>query len=340
MFHTIDKSWTVTARERLDVFLRRELLLLIQEGKEASNSKIRRLIIAGSVNVNGRVCKTPAFELHKGSTVSVHLDEEKFFFEKKPDDIDFVLTSENVLFEDENIIVVNKPAFFPTEETIVKGRGNMHQAVIDYLWKKNPSLRNPPYAGIMHRLDRETSGTLLFTKTRAANKAVHDMFENHTAVKTYRAVCFTDGGKSSSFKSKSSSGFYGKTLEPGMTFCVENYIGRISAKSQTCMMGELAENRGGLYARTDFEVVKKVSDKKYGNLYYIDCTLLTGRTHQIRVHLSGAGFPIVGDELYGAKCGFEQNGSRIMLHSKSLKFQHPVTGETVLVEAPLPHLFE
>ena len=71
---------------------------------------------------------------------------------------------EAVLFEDENLIFINKPAFFPVEQTITGSRANLHDAVVDYLWKRNPSLPNPPYAGIMHRLDRTTSGLILFTK--------------------------------------------------------------------------------------------------------------------------------------------------------------------------------
>ncbi|MBR1912111.1 MAG: hypothetical protein IJ828_07115 [Treponema sp.] len=135
------------------------------------------------------------------------------------------------MFEDDAIIVVNKPAFLPTEETIVNGRENIHQAVVDYLWKKNPSLRNPPYAGIMHRLDRETSGALLFTKTRVVNAAVHNMFEMHAAKKTYRAVC--------SF-SKNCEG----TKKEGDSFTMDNYIGRISPKSQACKMGLICEAMG------------------------------------------------------------------------------------------------
>ena len=166
-----------SAPGRLDDFLREELPGAIQ--KEISNSKIRRLIISGSVRVNDEQTRLPAFRLRQGSHVAVSIDEEKLFFEKAPNDISFELTEKDVLFEDDAIIVVNKPAFFPTEAGIVGSRDNLHAAVIRYLWAKNPSLKNPPYAGIMHRLDRETSGVILFTKSRAANKGCHDMFENH-----------------------------------------------------------------------------------------------------------------------------------------------------------------
>lgn len=312
----LKRIWTVTEPSRLDDFLRKELPLIMDS--ELSNSKIRRFIISGNITVNGRQCRIPSYDLRKGSTVQVLIDEQKFFFEKKPDDIDFTLTQKDVLFEDDSIIVVNKPAFLPTEETIVNGRGNMHKAVVDYLWKKNPALRNPPYAGIMHRLDRETSGVLLFTKTRSVNNAVHEMFEKHTARKTYRAVCTLTGTKS----------------VPD-NFTVDNFIGRISPKSQACKMGLLEESRGGLHSHTEFCICAKEK-----NLYYIDCHLLTGRTHQIRVHLSLSGLPIMGDELYGGKEGIAELNGRIMLHAYSLEFNHPVTQEPVTVKAPLPKYFE
>ncbi|MBQ0039281.1 MAG: RluA family pseudouridine synthase [Treponema sp.] len=305
------KIWTIEKKCRLDEFLRKELPSLFP-GKDVSNSKIRRLIVAGSIYVNGRQCRIPAYDLFPKSKVCAEIDEEKLFFEKQPQDIDFVLTEQNVLYEDDSIIIVDKPAFIPTEGTIVESRKSMHSCVVDYLWKKNPALRNPPYVGIMHRLDRETSGVLLFTKTRQVNKAVSDMFQNHTAMKTYRAVAT---GNPNNCKKQ---------------FVIENYIGRITAKSARCKIGPLSESRGGQYAKTEFETVGSNNSKLFFN-----CRLFTGRTHQIRVHLSGAGYPLLGDTLYGGK-----EDHRIMLHAMSLEFPHPVTGQIMTVEAPLPDGFD
>lgn len=318
------KIWTVDEKCRLDEFLRIHLPLLFEgEEKNVSNSKIRRLIVAGCIFVEGRQCRIPSFMLKPKSKVCAEIDEDRFFFEKKPDDLDFTLTEENVLFEDDSIIVVNKPAFIPTEGTIVESRKSMHSCVVEYLWKKNPSLRNPPYAGIMHRLDRETSGVLLFTKNRQVNKAVSDMFQNHSAVKTYRAVSSFSAGRTSSMGNSRS------LMSKGSSFTVENFIGRISAKSAACRMGELSEGRGGQYAKTRFTVV----DVKEGK-FFIECRLFTGRTHQIRVHLSLKGLPILGDTLYGGT-----SHERIMLHAMSLEFPHPVTGQNMKVESPLPDGF-
>lgn len=341
------KSWIVPSAApsastggRLDAFLRERIPPLLPEGTALSNAKLRRFIIAGGIWVDGRECRRPAFILRPGSRVRAEIDLERLFYEKDPGDIDFTLTERDVLFEDDSIIVVNKPAFLPSEGTVVEGRGSMHRAVIDYLWRRNPSLRNPPYAGIMHRLDRETSGALLFTKTRQVNKAVHDAFEGHLVKKCYRAVTGCS-------RQERLAG-----LELPCRFSVDNFIGRVSPKGQACRMGELAPERGGLHAHTDFTLVcgkpqeplfpqKPLSPQKPqgDGLYYFDCRLGTGRTHQIRLHLALSGFPIVGDELYGGSPGFAENGGRIMLHARLLAFPHPVTGETVSCEAPLPALF-
>jgi len=305
------KKFLSTSTVSLNEFLKSELCKVEElSDHEISNSKIRRLIIAGCVSVNGRTVTRPGFELRGRSTVDCEIDIEKFFFEKQPDDIDFTLTEKDVLFEDDFIICVNKPAFLPVEQTIVGNRKNLHDCVVDYLWKKNPSLRNPPYAGIMHRLDRETSGVILFTKQRTANKSIFEQFEKHTITKTYIAVACGVPNKKQ--------------------WTVENTIGRISAKSQAAKWGSLPESRGGLYAKTSFQCSEKKSDS---SLTLVHCGLFTGRTHQIRVHLSESGFPILGDTLYGGK-----PYDRIMLHSDKLVFKHPVTGEEMTVSSDFSDL--
>ena len=294
--------------QRIDDFLREKLPEKIKSenpDKEAiiSNSKIRRLIISGCVSVNRKSVVRPAFELRGKSAVTIEFDPEKFFYEKQPDDITFEVSDDDVLFENDNLIFINKPAFFPVEQTITGNRDNLHDAVVRYLWKRNPELRNPPYVGIMHRLDRETSGVILFTKTRAVNKEIHEMFENHSFIKEYIAVVTQKDSSKQNLR---------HTLTPGCTFTVEKYIGRITGKSQAGKWGSLPEEKGGLYSKTDFQVL--TAEKRGNTMFYsIRCILYTGRTHQIRVHLSEAGLPILGDELYGG-----QKASRLHLHSSRL----------------------
>ena len=325
-------TFRIESKTRLDIFLRSELAQAVSAYVEKSaavslsNSKIRRMIVAGAVSVDGLQIRRPSYELLRGQTVCVEFDEEKFFFEKQADDIAFEMTAADVLYEDDDLIAVNKPVFLPTEETIVGGekRDCLHAAVVRYLWAKS-ALRNPPYVGIMHRLDRETSGVILFTKSRAVNAAVHEMFEKRSVQKIYRTVC--------AISKKTGRTQESLRLEKGSTFFVENHIGRISPKSARAKWGALNAAQGGLYARTDFTVLERTV---IGGIpaAKIEARPLTGRTHQIRVHLASIGLPILGDTLYGAP-----EYKRTMLHAQSLSFQHPVSGKAITVSTPLPNEF-
>lgn len=297
---------------RLDELLRKELPERFSTEEAAcgfSNSKIRRLIVAGAVSVNGRTVTRPAFELKPCSKVNVLFDSTRFFFEKQPDDIKFEVTPEAVLYEDENYIFINKPAFFPVEQTITGTRDNLHDAVVRYLWAKNPELRNPPYAGIMHRLDRETSGVILFTKKRQVNKQVSEVFQSHSFTKKYFAV--VEAGE--------------KDLVPGQSFTVEMHMARVSSKSQAGKWGKVPpQAKDAQYSRTDFTIVRPLTIENH-KCMLVECNLFTGRTHQIRVHLSSRGLPILGDTLYGGT-----PASRIYLHSSELSC------ELFAVKSPCP----
>lgn len=322
-------KFNTSQTERLDQFLRRELPAAVVECAQSaciettrlsdtdkttfSNSKIRRLILAGAVKVNGRPVLRPAFELRGHSLVEVHFEAEKFFYEKQPDDAVFEMSDQALLYEDDNLIFVNKPADFPVEQTITGNRANLHDALVDYLWKRNPALRNPPYVGIMHRLDRTTSGVIMFTKTRAVNKEVSEIFQRHDLTKQYLAVVEAPRG--------------GPIRGVGDAFSVEMTMGRISGKSQQGKWGQLAEVRGGQYSKTDFRVLRQLTVEGRKCLL-IECSLYTGRTHQIRVHLASQGLPILGDTLYGGN-----SASRLYLHAAHLAFS--LNDKKYDVSAPL-----
>ena len=363
---------TVQSAATLNDFLRKELPKFLQgqnegradcvQGQNAarekaalSNSKIRRLLFSGNVMVaasperkvsqaqNGGkkasqaqnqrggffVCKNPAFSLKKNARVKVSLDQEKFFYEKQSDDIKFELDSSRVLYEDDAIIVVNKPPRFPTEPTFVQDRDNLRAAVIRYLHKKIGLEKNPPYCGIVHRLDRDTSGVILFSKRRDCNAALFAAFDSsrleeglasqgRAAKKIYVAVC--EPAAPSGLES---------SLRIGSSFSVQNYLGRVSLKSQAAKWGFVPKEKGGKFARTDFKVLEKS-----GGRFFVQAELFTGRTHQIRVHLSQRGLPILGDQLYGGA-----QAERIFLHALSLELPHPLTGKPLRFEAPLPPEF-
>ena len=328
-----------------------------------SNSKIRRLIFSQNVFVdaggghkasqaqNARrdknalqaqeggffVCKNPAFALHKDARVKVLFDPQKFFFQKQTGDIQFELDDSRVLYEDDAIIVVNKPPHFPTEPTFVQDRDNLRDAVVRYLHKKIGLDKNPPYCGIVHRLDRDTSGAILFSKRRDCNAALFAAFDSsgaeagslglakdsrvkrgndnvgRAAKKIYVAVC----ERAASLRLANDS------------FSVQNYLGRVSGKSQAAKWGSVPKEKGGKFARTDFKILKEE-----GGRVLVQAELWTGRTHQIRVHLSQSGLAILGDELYGGRAA-----ERIFLHALTLELPHPLTGEALRFEAPLPPEF-
>ena len=323
-----------------------------------SNSKIRRLIFSQNVFVcpNGSqaqdarrapnhkasqakdgggffLCKNPAFSLKKNARVKVLFDKEKFFYEKQNGDIEFELNDSRVLYEDDAIIVVNKPPHFPTEATFAQDRDNLRAAVIRYLHKKIGLDKNPPYCGIVHRLDRDTSGAILFSKKRTCNAALFAAFDSseaesggssglagnlRAAKKIYVAVCEPAG----------SSGL-ANSFRVGQEFSVQNYLGRVSGKSQAAKWGFVPKEKGGKFARTDFKILEEK-----GGRFFVEAELFTGRTHQIRVHLSQKGLPILGDVLYGGRAA-----ERIFLHARYLELPHPESGEPLRFEAPLPPEF-
>lgn len=356
-----------------------------REKAALSNSKIRRLLFSGNVMVaasperkalqdqNGGkkalqaqnqrggffVCKNPAFSLKKNARVKVSLDQEKFFYERQNDDIKFELDSSRVLYEDDAIIVVNKPPRFPTEPTFVQDRDNLRAAVIRYLHKKIGLEKNPPYCGIVHRLDRDTSGVILFSKRRDCNAALFAAFDSsrleeggaNVVGKTKRAAGSLGLGSSlRSAQERAAKKIYVAVCEPaasfglakdfvqgqkagafkvGDNFSVQNYLGRVSLKSQAAKWGFVPKEKGGKFARTDFKVLEKS-----GGRLFVQAELFTGRTHQIRVHLSQRGLPILGDQLYGGA-----QAERIFLHALSLELPHPLTGKPLRFEAPLPPEF-
>lgn len=332
--------FVVQKETALNDFLRSELPKALDAGLAAesksglSNSKIRRLIFSQNVSVDAGggffVCKNPSFALRKNARVQVLFDQEKFFFQKKNDDIEFELDGSRVLFEDDAIIVVNKPPHFPTEPTFVQDRDNLRSAVVRYLHKKIGLDKNPPYCGIVHRLDRDTSGVILFSKRRDCNAALFKAFDSsglendggaasqeRVAKKVYVALCERGG----------SLGLANDSA--GKEFSVRNYLGRVSGKSQAAKWGSVPKEKGGKFARTDFKILKEK-----GGRCLIEARLLTGRTHQIRVHLSQSGLPILGDVLYGGRAA-----ERIFLHAFALELPHPESGEPLRFEAPLPDEF-
>jgi RluA family pseudouridine synthase len=293
---------------RLDTALAEWLPRML--GRPVSKAKVRKLIMAGAVDINGRGARSAAIPLSTGMTIYVRVDARRLFADETSRDREFVLTQDQILFEDADLIVVNKPAGLPLHTTADETRKNLAGEVRRFLFERDGA---EPYLGVHHRLDRDTSGVVLFTKSQRANAGVSRMFSEHTVLKIYHAITIApQGGLRKQWN-------------------VRNRLGKIGTTSKRARYG--AVKSGGQIAETAFRVIEV-----YPRGVWIEAIPKTGRTHQIRVHLSEGGMPILGDDLYGPE--HRSDAPRLMLHARELRFQHPITGEIISVTSPLPADFE
>jgi 23S rRNA pseudouridine1911/1915/1917 synthase len=276
--------------ERLDVLLRNFY-------KTASRTYFQKLIQDGLVVVNGQPVKK-SYKLEVDDEIEVQFVATKEL-EVLPEDIPL-----EVIYEDEHMLAINKPPGMVVHPGYGNWTGTFVNALLFYCknLEKDDSLR----PGIVHRLDKETSGVLLAAKTYDMHKKLSVLFSSRAISKKYIAVCF---GRPKD----------GKISAP---------IGRHPIHRK--QMAVLAE--GGKDATTIIQV--HGTNEKYSVL---EITLETGRTHQIRVHLKHIGHPLVGDTLYGRQ-GDVQNlhATRQLLHAESLSFIHPSTNKPLVLKAKLP----
>jgi RluA family pseudouridine synthase len=287
-------------------------LLPAAAGMPLSKAKVRKLIIAGAVYMNRGRVRIASKIVRTGTRLEVYLDPAKLLAlgEREPSK-DWNPESIPVLFVDEWLIAVNKPAGLPTQPTLDEARSNLYT-----LLKKKHE-----YVGLHHRLDRDTSGVILFTLRKEPNAEVGRLFREHLARKTYWAIV--------SIQERRGARSDDRTLADRWT--VENFLAREKGKA-----GKMRSVRsGGDAARTEFRVLAK-----QGSYALVEAKPLTGRMHQIRVHLSEGGMPILGDVVYGGEP--EVNAAkvpRVMLHAAELAFSHPITKRETVVAAPLPEDF-
>jgi RluA family pseudouridine synthase len=218
-------------------------------------------------------------------------------------------TEANIIYQDDAIVVLNKPAGIPSQGTTDPTRDHAYEALRRYLEEKEG---REVYLAIHHRLDSDTSGPLLFCRKKSFNKPVQELFSERTAVKTYLAiVCLQKPLNKTEWR-------------------VENQLAR--SKKHPMKMESVAS--GGDQAVTSFRVLKQKD--KYA---LIQAQPHTGRMHQIRVHLAEEGLPIVGDYIYAGKELGDQ-AKRTMLHSWKLEFTHPEDQRPICAEAPVPDDFQ
>ncbi|MNK93927.1 Ribosomal large subunit pseudouridine synthase C [compost metagenome] len=211
-----------------------------------------------------------------------------------------------ILFEDDYYLVAEKPAGLPSQATVDKSRPDFYTLLKAQVQAPPHSLA---YLGLHHRLDRDTSGVMIFTKQKAANESLALLFKEHRIQKTY--LCLT--------KKK-------KKIQDEWT--VENFLAEFrDAKLKKIRMRSVLS--GGQKAITDFKVLQE-----YAAGFLIQAQPRTGRMHQIRVHLAESALGIFGDDIY--PCLNIPQAPRLMLHAHALEFEHPFTQQKIRVESPMP----
>jgi len=281
----------VHQNQRLDHLLAEWLPIALRQS--ISKAKVRKLIVAGAVYLNGRRVRIASKNLVPNARIEVYVDLHKLYSTDKDQDLDFVMTKSAILYEDEYLIAINKPPGLPTQPTVDEARENLFLAVKKFLAAREKVDLPKIYLGLHHRLDRDTSGVILFTKRKEANPGIATEFSSHLAEKTYQALAISDPSFCDGNCVKSWS--------------VKNFLGRCSTSqlqknSKKARFGSVRS--GGDFAQTDFKLLGSKLFENHKSIILIQAKPKTGRTHQIRVHLSEAGHPILGDAFYGGPTEF------------------------------------
>lgn len=281
--------------ERIDRFLSNDL-------ENLSRSYIQKLLKDGGVLVNRKVVK-PNYKLNTGDEILVQIPDPQTL-DILPEDIPL-----DILYEDDDILVVNKPKGMVVHPSPGHYSHTLVNAILYHCKNRLSGINGVLRPGIVHRIDMDTTGSLLICKNDSAHQILAGQLKEHSITRRYHAVV------------------HGNFKED--TGTVNAPIGRHPVDRKK--MSTKAPN--GRVAVTHYRVLERL-----GNYTYIECELETGRTHQIRVHMASIGHPIVGDAVYGpAKCPFKLQGQT--LHAKTLGIIHPGTGKYMEFDAPLPEYF-
>lgn len=282
--------------ERLDKFLSAML-------PDQSRSYLQKIIKDGNVLVNGEPKKS-SYRLEDGDEVTADLPE------LKSPDIEPENIPLDILYEDDSILMVNKPKGMVVHPSAGHYTGTLVNAVLWHCQGQLSGINGVSRPGIVHRIDKDTTGVLVVCKNDAAHNAVTAQLKEHSITRKYRAIV------------------HGVIKEDEGT--VDAPIGRHPTERKKMASGV----KNGKRAVTHYRVLER-----FQGYTYVECQLETGRTHQIRVHMASIHHPLLGDTVYGpAKDSHHLEGQT--LHAMVLGLIHPVTGEYLEVEAPLPEYFE
>ena len=299
---------------RLDVVLVKLLPSL-------SRSNLKKIIELKQVKINNTIIESPSKKLKKNDHVEINIIPENDI-KILPANIKL-----NIVYEDKDILVINKPAGM----VVHPGAGNHNNTLVNALiYKYKNKLSNVNGAtrpGIVHRIDKETSGLLVVAKNNYAHANLGRQFSNHTIKRKYYALCWG-------------------VLRP-LNGKIETLIGRSRKNRQLMSVTEIS----GKKAVTNYLTLKVFEIKNVPKISFIECELETGRTHQIRVHMAYKGCSLLGDQQYGKKnLKFKkinkdfENKLKILnrqaLHAKSLGFIHPITKKFISFDSKLPQDFK
>jgi 23S rRNA pseudouridine1911/1915/1917 synthase len=289
--------------ERLDTFLRRKF-------PAASRVALKRLIEAGHIRVNGRPVK-PTHAPRAGEEIEIHWPEAAPAT-AQPEDIPF-----DVLFEDRSLLVLNKPAGLVVHPAAGHEQHTLVNALLHHCGGELSGIGGVARPGIVHRLDKETSGCLVVAKNDETHVALSAQFAGRKVKKIYNAIVCGELAR-----------------EAGE---IHAAIARHPSHRKRMAV---RDDNSGRAAHTSWRVLKRLNAATL-----VEAQLHTGRTHQIRVHFQFLGHPLVGDKTYGARQNLRLKEStgyeppRVMLHARRLSFIHPRTKKQMSFEAPLPKDF-
>ncbi len=281
--------------ERVDRFLSENMA-------DLSRSYIQKLLKDGSILVNGRSVKAN-YKINEDDEITIQIPDPEVL-DILPENIPL-----DILYEDDDILVVNKPKGMVVHPSPGHYSHTLVNAVLFHCKGRLSGINGVLRPGIVHRIDKDTTGSLLICKNDRSHQILAGALKEHSITRRYHAIV------------------HGNLKED--TGTVNAPIGRhpVDRKKMS------TKAPGGRHAVTYYKVLER-----FGDYTYIECKLETGRTHQIRVHMADIGHPVLGDAVYGpAKCPFKLEGQT--LHAKILGFIHPSAGEYMEFDAPLPEYF-
>lgn len=291
-----------SAGKRLDIFLS-ENPSLTEEKIDFSRSYIQKLIKDEKILADGKSTKAN-LKLKQGTKITVIVEDAKEP-EIEPENIPL-----DIMYEDEDVILINKPKGMVVHPAAGHYTGTLVNGLMYHCKDALSGINGVMRPGIVHRIDMNTTGVIVACKNDKSHQSLSEQLKEHSITRKYVAIV------------------HGNIKED--EFSISGAIGRCPSDRKKMAMNV----KNGKPATTHVKVLER-----FGNYTYIECQLETGRTHQIRVHLSSRNHPLLGDDVYGRrKEEFKLQGQT--LHAQVLGFTHPTTGEYVEFNAPLPEYFQ